>query len=55
MRTAGNFYLTGTPGIENTTPNNGHICMYCYVMKEVLSSAAEAELGALFHNCCFAI
>jgi hypothetical protein len=30
--------------------NSGAIHVYCCVMKEVLSSAAKAELGALFHN-----
>ncbi len=48
---AGYFYLTNKP----TTPTdplkpNGAIHLLCHIMREVLSSAAEAELGALFHN-----
>ena len=31
-------------------PNNGAINVFCQIMREVLSSAAEAELGALYHN-----
>ncbi|KAI2491412.1 Reverse transcriptase (RNA-dependent DNA polymerase) [Fragilaria crotonensis] len=50
-RAAGCFYLTNAP----TTPTaalkpNGAIHVLCHIMREVLSSAAEAELGALFHN-----
>ena len=29
---------------------NGAVHILCHIMREVLSSAAEAELGALFHN-----
>jgi hypothetical protein len=47
---AGFFYLTSNQGLPNSSPYNGPIHVYCCVMKEVLSSAAEAELGALFHN-----
>ncbi|KAI2506705.1 Reverse transcriptase (RNA-dependent DNA polymerase) [Fragilaria crotonensis] len=50
-RAAGYFYLTSQP----TSPNaafkpNGAVHVLCQIMREVLSSAAEAELGALFHN-----
>ena len=31
-------------------PSNGPIHVLCQIMRKVLSSAAEAELGALFHN-----
>jgi hypothetical protein len=31
-------------------PNNGTIDVFCHIMREVLSSATEAELGAHFHN-----
>jgi hypothetical protein len=31
-------------------PNNGVIHVFCHIMCDVLPSAAEAELGALFHN-----
>ncbi|KAI2488785.1 Reverse transcriptase (RNA-dependent DNA polymerase) [Fragilaria crotonensis] len=53
-RAAGYFYLTNRP---TTTPTpsltlalNGAVHVLCHIMREVLSSAAEAELGALFHN-----
>jgi len=49
-RAAGFFYLTSNQGLPTSGPYNGPIHVYCCVMKEVLSSAAEAELGALFHN-----
>jgi hypothetical protein len=32
------------------TPPNGAVHVPCTIMKVVLSSAAEAEMGALFHN-----
>jgi hypothetical protein len=35
---------------DNSTPPNGAIYAHCQILKEVLSSAAEAELVALFHN-----
>jgi hypothetical protein len=47
---AGFFYLTSNQGLPNARPYNGAVRVYCCVMKEVLSSAAKAELGALFHN-----
>jgi hypothetical protein len=47
---AGFFYLTSNQGLPHSRPYNGPIHVYCCVMKEVLSSAADAELGALFHN-----
>jgi hypothetical protein len=47
---AGFFYLISNLGLPTSGPYNGPIHLYCCVMKEVLSSAAEAELGALFHN-----
>ena len=31
-------------------PNNGAINVFCQILCEVISSAAEAELAALFHN-----
>jgi hypothetical protein len=49
-RAAGFFYLTSNQGLPTSGPYNGPIHVYCCVMKELLSSAAEAELGALFHN-----
>ena len=32
-------------------PNNGAVLTIAIIIKEVMSSAAEAELGALFINC----
>jgi hypothetical protein len=49
-RAAGFFYLTSNQGLPDSRPYNGPIHVNCCVMKEVLSSAAKAELGALFHN-----
>jgi hypothetical protein len=50
-RAADYFYLTNTPATP-TSPlkPNGAIHVLCHTMPDVLSSAAEAELGALFHN-----
>jgi hypothetical protein len=48
-RAAGFFYLGSTKTTPTTKPN-GAIYILCHVMREVLSSAAEAKLGALFHN-----
>jgi hypothetical protein len=47
---AGFFYLTSNQDLPHSRPYNGPLHVYCCVMKEVLSSTAEAELGALFHN-----
>ena len=32
-------------------PNNGAVLTIAQIIKNVMSSAAEAELGALFINC----
>jgi hypothetical protein len=50
-RAAGYFFLTNKRA-TTTDPYtaNGTVHVLCQVMREVLSSAAEAELGALFHN-----
>ena len=54
---AGSFhYLSNHPASLPTTmdkmpPLNGPISIICHFMHEVLSSAAEVELGALFYNC----
>jgi hypothetical protein len=45
-RAAGYFYLSS----HSKPTNNGAIHVFCHVMREVVSSAAEAELGALFNN-----
>jgi len=50
-RAAGFFFLTNA--LNSPTDSykaNGALHVLCHIMREVLSSAAEAELGALFHN-----
>jgi hypothetical protein len=50
-RAAGYFFLTNKLVKPNDTfKPNGAVHILCHIMREVLSSAAEAELGALFHN-----
>ncbi|KAI2502114.1 Reverse transcriptase (RNA-dependent DNA polymerase) [Fragilaria crotonensis] len=50
-RAAGYFYLTHkTTKPTDAYKPNGAVHVLCHIMREVLSSAAEAELGALFHN-----
>ena len=54
---AGGFhYLSNRPASLPTTTDkppllNGPINVVCHIMRKVLSSAAETELGALFYNC----
>jgi hypothetical protein len=47
---ARSFYLTSNQGLPHSRPYNGPIHVYCCVIKEVRSSATEAELGALFYS-----
>jgi hypothetical protein len=50
-RAAGYFFLTNKPAPPNGPfKSNGAVHVLCHIMREVLSSAAKAELGALFHN-----
>jgi hypothetical protein len=53
-RAGGYHYLSNYPASTSsdtdTLTANGAINILCITMKEVLASAAEAELGALFHN-----
>ncbi|KAI2495038.1 Reverse transcriptase (RNA-dependent DNA polymerase) [Fragilaria crotonensis] len=50
-RAAGYFFLTNKLSSPNAQYRpNGAVHVLCHIMREVLSSAAEAELGALFHN-----
>jgi hypothetical protein len=54
-RAAGYHFLSSKP-VEPPDPNapppptNGPITVLCTIMREVVSSASEAELAALFHN-----
>jgi Reverse transcriptase (RNA-dependent DNA polymerase) len=50
-RAAGYHFLSSTPTDETTQiPSNGAITVYSSILREVVSSAAEAELAGLFHN-----
>jgi Reverse transcriptase (RNA-dependent DNA polymerase) len=52
-RAAGYHYLGPKP-LDNAAPPapaNGPIAILCQILSEIVSSAAEAELAALFHNC----
>jgi len=46
-RTGGHFFLSNN---SSSAPNNGAILTMSTIIKAVMSSAAEAELGALFLN-----
>ena len=56
-RVGGYFFLSQTPPPNGYPPNasqaplNGPVHVNSIIMTNVMSSAAEAELGALFHNC----
>ncbi len=43
----GHFFLSND---NDFPPNNGAILTIATIIKEVMSSAAEAELGALYFN-----
>ena len=54
-RTGGHYYLSTLPIDQKKSPNlppsaNGPIHMECIILKNVVASAAEAEVGRLFHN-----
>jgi hypothetical protein len=52
-RAGGYHYLSNAPITHDKNEliaANGAINILCQVMREVVSSAAEAELAALFHN-----
>jgi hypothetical protein len=52
-RAAAFFYLGNhaTPGDDQCTNYNGPVDILYQIMREVVSSAAEAELAALLYNC----
>ncbi len=50
-RACGHFFLGKVPRDGEPIPLNGAIFSLCAILKCVVSSAAEAELGALFLNC----
>ena len=47
-RAGGHFYMSDN---SPTPPNNGAVLTVAQIIKAVMSSAAEAELGALYINC----
>ena len=49
-RAAGIFYLHNKPTSKPHPQINGAILIECTTLRHVVSSAAEAEIGALFHN-----
>ena len=49
-RAAGYYFLGGIPQPGKPIQMNGNIFVMCAIMKFVMASAAEAELGALFMN-----
>ena len=55
-RAAGHFFLSSWPKDitkpDNPPPNsNGPVHTVCKTLRNVMASAAETELGALFYNC----
>ena len=56
-RVAGHFYLEALPKPTKTYPSNHNapILTECSTLRNVVSSAAEAECGGIFHNCVVAI
>ena len=54
-RTGGHYYLSLLPIDPEKAPNlpppaNGPIHTECRILKHLVASAAEAEVGGLFHN-----
>ena len=49
-RVAGHYFLGSKPTKNKPIPLNGAIYAFCGILKFVVASAAEAELGALFLN-----
>ncbi len=54
-RTCGHFFMGSIPKDNEPIVLNGAFHTSTTVMRFVIASAAEAELGALFHNCQTAI
>ncbi|KAL7483518.1 hypothetical protein ACHAW6_009165 [Cyclotella cf. meneghiniana] len=50
-RVAGHYFLGNVPTDDKPIMLNGTILVFCGILKFVVTSAAEAELGALFLNC----
>ena len=54
-RAAGMFYLHNKPTTKPHPSLNGAVLIECTTLRHVVSSAAEAEIGALYHNARVAI
>ena len=54
-RVAGYYHLSSDPKIKKDIPLNGAIHTECKTLRHVVSSAAEAEVGGIFHNAQVAI
>ena len=54
-RVAGYYHLTNNPTTTQTSHLNGAIHIECKTLRHVVSSAAEAEVGGIFHNAQIAI
>ena len=54
-RVAGYFHFASTPNFIETSRLNGAILVECKTLRHVVSSAAEAEIGGIFHNAQVAI
>ena len=54
---AGHFYLESSLHPNKAYPgkNNAPLLTECYTLKNIVSSAAEAECSGIFHNCVVAI
>eukprot|EP00957_Ditylum_brightwellii_P042129 3190569-Ditylum_brightwellii.AAC.1 len=52
-RAGGYFYLSNNPATKNLAdvPTNGAIHNKCSTIRNVMGSAAEAEVGVLYANC----
>ena len=54
-RVGGHFYLSTRSDLDNKPPTNPHpsngpLHVVCSILRNVMASAAEAELGGLFYN-----
>ena len=49
-RIEGYYYLADLQSSTSPKPPNGHVLVECKTLKHVVTSAAEAEISALFHN-----
>ncbi len=50
-QTCGHFFMGWLPMDDAPVRINGAFCVSTNVIHFLVASAAEAELGALFHNC----